>query len=436
MNNLYNAASSNKNVYIYPFNVVTMGLRVLLLNSSKINPGIPPVGLEYLAEYIKSIGIGADVIDLSRNAVNQESELEELINNDPLAIGVSIRNIDYTVMQKPANFLNDAKNLILKLREKSNVPIILGGAGFSINPKEILSYVGGDFGIKGSGIPRIKDLLDGIKDDSLENGTILMENPDENYADRVFQRNSLDLSTYQGEGAWVGISTKLGCNLKCIYCDYPTISGGKLITRNPDSILKEVDNLYNSGIKKVFFSDSVFNNPYNHAKLISEGMIKRNTIWRAYFNPSKKLFTEELLDIVAQSNFDGINLGIDSGSDQMLLELKKGFTRQDIIRASEMCKDRGISLGLSILFGGPGESRKTIDETYDLIDKVKPDKVYVQSGIRVYGTSELSKIAIKEGHFTPKNILMNHSFYPFSLDKYVESKAKERKSCFLPYHTN
>src|SRR3990172_10727389 len=69
----------------------------------------------------------------------------------PELIGISVRNIDNVNLMNEQYYIEIVKNIVKKIREVSNVKVILGGAGFSLIPDLILKETGADYGIIGEG---------------------------------------------------------------------------------------------------------------------------------------------------------------------------------------------------------------------------------------------------------------------------------------------
>ena len=69
----------------------------------------------------------------------------------PDVIGIAVRNIDDQSMENTRFLLQEVKDVVAACRSHSQAPIILGGAGYSIFPESVLSYLGADAGIQGEG---------------------------------------------------------------------------------------------------------------------------------------------------------------------------------------------------------------------------------------------------------------------------------------------
>ncbi len=67
----------------------------------------------------------------------------------PDLVGISVRNIDNQDSLQPEVYFPQIKELVDRLKELGPAPVILGGAGFSVAPREFMEYTGADFGMVG-----------------------------------------------------------------------------------------------------------------------------------------------------------------------------------------------------------------------------------------------------------------------------------------------
>jgi hypothetical protein len=70
-----------------------------------------------------------------------------------------------------------------------------------------------------------------------------------------------------------------------------------------------------------------------------------------------------------------------------------------------------INYVLSLLLGGPGENRETVEETIGFLEERKPMMLDFWAGIRLMPHSPLFDIAVSEGVISPENPLMEPRFY-------------------------
>jgi radical SAM superfamily enzyme YgiQ (UPF0313 family) len=81
----------------------------------------------------------------------------------PEVIGIAVRNIDDQRMENPRLLLGPVKEIVMVCKGLTDAPVILGGAGYSIYPVEVLSSLGVDMGIQGEGEGVFPTLIDRIE---------------------------------------------------------------------------------------------------------------------------------------------------------------------------------------------------------------------------------------------------------------------------------
>jgi hypothetical protein len=158
----------------------------------------------------------------------------------------------------------------------------------------------------------------------------------------------------------------------------------------------------------VEFVDSVFNDPPNHTHALLEEIIRRP--WKADFTAMgvhPRNLNRELLDLMWRAGFRSFMITPESASDKMLRSYRKGFNRDDVIRAAEDLAHTSFSVWWSFLLGGPGETQDTLKETLDFCLRYLhsqgggPRQVaQLFFGVRLYPHTELWNIAVQEGIIT------------------------------------
>ena len=56
----------------------------------------------------------------------------------PEVVGISLRNLDSSSFPQNTSYMDDYKALVEAIRSRSDAPIVLGGAGFTVMPTTIL----------------------------------------------------------------------------------------------------------------------------------------------------------------------------------------------------------------------------------------------------------------------------------------------------------
>ena len=128
-------------------------MRVLLIsaNTEKINMPTLPMGLGSVATALVEAGHTVRFLDLMGKADWQVLLRRTLDEAAPGVIGISIRNIDDQASASPRFLLEPVRAVVGCCRTHTQVPIVLGGAGYSIFPQAVLDYTGADMGIQGDG---------------------------------------------------------------------------------------------------------------------------------------------------------------------------------------------------------------------------------------------------------------------------------------------
>ncbi len=144
---------------------ITIAMKVLLIsaNTSEINMPTLPLGLVSVATETKAMGYAVEVLDLLSQLEPQKQVQAAIENMRPDVIGISVRNIDDQSMENTKFMLQEVKGVVAACRAHSSAPIILGGAGYSIFPEAVLSYLGADAGIQGEGESIFPALLEKLQ---------------------------------------------------------------------------------------------------------------------------------------------------------------------------------------------------------------------------------------------------------------------------------
>ena len=304
---------------------------------------------------------------------------------DVVAIGLrNLQNMDYT--SSTAN-VDAYRDLVGTVRANSSAPIVLGGGGFSVAAQELMEMLGADYGIAGEGERAFASLLDQLElpQPRLESvpqlyfrdaGGLHFTGHDTDFLDVDDlprpDREAVDERYYANYGT-ESLQTKRGCALKCTYCTYPLIEGQRGRMRDPARVADEFMQICaRPGVEHVFIVDSVFNLPPRHAKAICRELVARGnrTAWTSYVNPIA--FDDELAALMVQAGAAGMEIGSDSGCDDVLDQLQKGFRTDKIRRLSSIAKAHGLKDCHSFILGTRGETLDHVERTLDFIETLDP----------------------------------------------------------------
>ena len=220
----------------------------------------------------------------------------------------------------------------------------------------------------------------------------------------------LDLSRYDRAGFGVGVVTKLARYY------YPTADGRggyggeDWRVRDVDEVIDEVSALYErSAIRKLFFIDSGFNIPLDHAKKLCAGLVASGLPlrWNSYLRAGD--CDEELTLLMRRS---GCSLALvaarePEGADRNGLE-----EHLDGLRTiAGLCRDSQLPFALNVAFGTPGETELTVNAKLDFLREVRPQFATLRVGTRVLPGMAVAEMAREEGLIRSDADLLEPKFY-------------------------
>lgn len=346
-------------------------MRILFINPNRYHhPPVIPVGIEYLIGEIEKSEHEARALDLCFEADPLHTIKNAINSFDPHVVGFSIRQIDTVLYQNNQFFLDEIK-LYVDLCRLENKTIILGGAGFSIMPEEILLFMEANYGIIGPGERAVIYLLDHLSSGNHHNTIIdgYTYFPDISY---TFNRKaSFDYRPYLKNEGIVGFRTQIGCKGNCIFC---TEANKPLIFHNPDSVGKEIKMITNMGFHRFHLCDSEFNQDINHCISVCKSIINHagKINWALYMKPEP--INEELFYWLKESGASLITLSVNS--NEFRIEILDVFI--------EFTKQYNIPLAIDLSAGLPYEQINSLQRLLQFLNKKDISTIGVNSFFRIY----------------------------------------------------
>ncbi|MDH5719448.1 MAG: tRNA (N6-isopentenyl adenosine(37)-C2)-methylthiotransferase MiaB [Spirochaetia bacterium] len=231
-----------------------------------------------------------------------------------------------------------------------------------------------------------------IGPDSLRNLPEILNNPqkskhlelskEELYEDIIEEMKPPEDAYYNKLSAFVAIQR--GCNNFCTFCIVP-YTRGRERSRNPASIIHEIDKLYNAGIKSVTLLGQNVNSykydDFDFCGLVAE-ILNKTKINRIYFtSPHPKDFPEKLIDLMANEPrfISQIHLPLQSGSNKILKQMKRNYTADVFLKLTEDIRNKvnDIYLSTDIIVGYPGEEHEDFLDTLEIMEKADFDSAFM-----------------------------------------------------------
>ena len=392
--------------------------RILLISSNTAVDPYPvyPVGMAIIASALTAAGHEVRQFDFLV-AEKSTSNLKKIVADfSPDYVGVSIRNIDNvdSFNIEEGYYLSGNQAVMKAIREATNVPVIIGGPAFSVMPEEILRFLGADYGVIGEGERTICNLIEALdagrpvlpisgNGPAFCSGEAMTCKP-------AWERDLIGY--YTGKSGMISMQTKRGCPHRCTYCTYPSIEGDTIRYRQPGDIADEVERLRKDyGVDMIYFTDSVFNDEDEGYLKIAETLLSREIKikWAGFFRP--EAIAKEKMDLLKRAGLYAVEAGTDAGCDETLAGFNKDFTFDDVFEFNRACADAQIPCAHYVMFGGPGETEKTLKEAIRNLEKLANCVVFAFSGIRIFPGATLQFQAINDGLLQKDQSLLKPAYY-------------------------
>ena len=406
-------------------------MRLLLISPNRLRLIVPPlpVGLASVAAALAPEH-PLQVLDF----MFLDDPLDELRRTvadfKPEVVGISVRNIDNQASREPVSFFPEIKDLVDQLRRCTPAPIVLGGAGFSVMPREFMAYAAPDFGLAGEGEEALRAFLAAYAAGAWEQvpgllwreGETLRANPPhrvaalhrlpppalEHFTPKLYEDS-------QGSAKLPGmipVQSRRGCPMRCIYCTTPRLEGRKVRAWAPEQVAGWLKAWHEKwGLTRFYFVDNMFNCPPEYARRLCRAIrdLKLPLSWACLLNPAFP--DRELIHQIRLSGGTMVQVGNESGSELVLSRLGKGFGRRQVEETLKMLTAEGLPFTCFLLLGGPGETPETVADSVALLEQYQPRLVNLTVGLRLHPGLPLHALALAEGVVGPADNLLWPKFY-------------------------
>lgn len=196
--------------------------------------------------------------------------------------------------------------------------------------------------------------------------------------------HDLPTKRFQKFFAWVPIMN--GCNKFCTYCIVPYVRGRE-VSRPIADIVREIEEIAKEGYKEITLLGQNVNSYGLDLKdgtdfsALLQAVDRIGGIERVrYMTSHPKDMTFAMIDAIADSKkvVNHMHLPIQSGSDELLKKMNRGYTVDQYMELVEYARKRipDLVLTTDIIVGFPGETEEMFCQTLDLLKRVQYDMAY------------------------------------------------------------
>ena len=332
--------------------------------------GVPPMGLFYVGAVLKENGYDVEMLDWHHLAKSPDVIAAALKGKNPDVIGFSVLQAN---RWGAIEIAQSAKAI------NPSVTIVFGGIGATFLWKHFLTHFEAvDFCVLGEGEYSFLNLVQALEKNSLKNlkgikgiafrsptGPIKTVN-----VEPIENLDHLPIpSTYFN---YQHVTSTRGCPGNCTFCGSPQFWGRKVRFHSPRYFVEQLTRLYNRGITFFYFSDDTFMLKKKRVIEICQKIIDQELKISWFAISRVDLVDEEVLVWMRKAGCTQISYGVESGSEKIRKFLNKNIQTPQIKKAFKITQQYGILARAYFIYGSPGESRRTIQDSIDLIHEIKP----------------------------------------------------------------
>ena len=197
---------------------------------------------------------------------------------------------------------------------------------------------------------------------------------------------------------YMSLYTGRGCPAQCTFCLWPqTIGGHRYRVRSAENVAEEMAYLKRlfPQVKEFFFDDDTFTANLPRAREIAKRLAPLGLTWSCN---SRANLNGETIRFLKDCGLRLFLVGYESGNEQILRNIKKGVSLDQMRRFTKACHEAGVTIHGTFVLGLPVETRETIEETIRFAQELDVFSIQVSLAAPYPGT-ELYQQALANGWF-------------------------------------
>ncbi|MFH0738948.1 MAG: radical SAM protein [Candidatus Omnitrophota bacterium] len=343
-----------------------------------------PLGILYIASYLKKYGHTARVIDVAAQGRTLVDILEIIKAENPKIIGIS--SMTTSIMS--------AVKLAESIKEKfgDKFQIGLGGVHLCVDPEFVNRFPVFDFGLSGEGEKTFEELVRKAKKGERIKGLIQGEMIEDLDTLPFPARDMVETGIYLREEQMnfevpaAGILGSRGCPFLCAFCCIPAI-GHKVRIRSPKNVVDEMEQVYDQCRGSYSFVDDCF--ILNKSRILEfcQEIIDRKIKVKFIGSTRASTLDEEIAMALHRAGCTDLYFGVESGNERVRNQvIKKKVSDKQIADAILLCRKYRIMTNLFLMVGFPTETKSEMLDTAKIGKKVKADIIGIHITIPFPGT--------------------------------------------------
>lgn len=335
----------------------------------------PPLGLMYLAGYLRRYRLGKDDIRIFDLSVQREDYVLESLKDSDI-IGLSSTNRDGLYLSK-----------VIKKIPRQNHVFILGGPIVSSLKEEVFDYFDVECGVAYEGERTFLELIEMFDSNNInfeeirgivyKNGEAIFtgrrepiedidnEIPfpawdiilEDSISEEYWKRKSF--AFFRVNRRYMGLFTSRGCPYGCIYCH--DIFAKRFRAHSPERVVSEIEYLNkNYGIKDFEFYDDTFNFDRERVRRICDLIIEKQLKINLYFPNGVRVdrLEKDIVERLARAGTRVMCFAIETVSERLQKLLKRNLRFENLDEMIRVAIKNGIHAEGFFMLGHPTETKE------------------------------------------------------------------------------
>jgi anaerobic magnesium-protoporphyrin IX monomethyl ester cyclase len=356
--------------------------RVYLNTNTKVGtPSHPLLSLATIAAPLVQKGYEVKVVDMDLPGMTLAKLQRAMRDYAPSYVGITGTTPLYSEMVNLSQLVKDSDNLIT---------VVVGGVHASVLPEEFIRLDSVDIVAYGEGDFTLIEILSGVPLQEVKgiyyksDGSVIQNEPRELVQDldtlpypawALFDLKRYKASYLAVRKNPVGpLETSRGCVFGCNFCN-KSIFGRAFRVKSVGRVVDEMEYMLKVGFKEIHIQDDGFSTNLERAKEICDEIVRRDLRfpWSLFNGVRVDRVDLELMQKLKAAGCYQVAFGFESGNQEVLNATNKGTTLDQARQAVEMAQAAGLWTFGFFMFGLPGDTEETMQETIDFAVKLDLD---------------------------------------------------------------
>ncbi len=346
---------------------------------STYNRNWPPLSLLNCAALVRREGIDVEVVDAAAERLSPEAVALRAAECDK----VFITSASLDRWQCPNIVIDPFLKTVFALKKVCREVYVMGTHG-TVRPREILDATGVTAVIVGEPEEAVLSICRGITLGLLQGVAYEQDGrfcliPQQHDLDLtalpIPAYDLIDLKQYRYEvlgERFALIEASRGCPFNCIFC-VKSMYGSAYRCKTIEQVIREIDYVIDvARAQTIYFIDLEFTVNRDMVKAVCDHFIRKKSGVEWCCQTRTDSVDETMLAMMKEAGCRIVHFGVETGSERIRANLKKGITREQIENGLRMTRVAGLQTVCFFMFGLPGETIADMEETIRFAKKLNP----------------------------------------------------------------